>query len=318
MTSRRRAHDPSDAGSRGRRTTPLWLHALAWLLCAATVVLLAAGALVIGTGSSLAVPDWPLAYGQVFPPLVGGILYEHGHRMIAAAVGLLTVILAVGLGLREPRQWVRWLGLGALLAVVLQGVLGGITVLLLLPKSVSISHALLAQLFFVLAVLLTQVTAPGWPALAAGAGSSSGSTRWLGLGTVVALEAELLLGALVRHNNAGLIIPDFPLSLGRIVPPLDSFPVTIHYLHRLGAVAVLGLVAATAWLALRRHGNDRPLKVRVLWMVLFVLIQVSLGASVIWTQRSLAVTTLHVVNGGLLMAAAVLAALRAWQLETRR
>ncbi len=296
------------------------MNALALLLCAATVVLLAAGALVTGTGSSLAVPDWPLAYGQVFPPMVGGILFEHGHRMIAAAVGLLTVILAVGLGLTEPRRWVRWLGYGALLAVVLQGLLGGLTVLLLLPKSVSVSHALLAQLFLVLAVLLAQVTAPGWPALVASArstaGRPAGSTRWLGLATVVVLEAELLLGAIVRHNNAGLVIPDFPLALGQVVPPLDSFPVTIHYLHRVGALAVLVLVAATAWTALRRQPGDGPLRARVAALALFAVIQVSLGASVIWTQRNLAVTTLHVVTGGVLMAAAVLVTLRAWQLES--
>jgi len=289
------------------------------LLSVATAVLLAAGALVVGTGSSLAVPDWPLAYGQVFPPMVGGILFEHGHRMIASGVGLLTVVLAVWLGFVETRRWMRWLAFAALGLVVLQGILGGVTVLLLLPKSVSISHALLAQLFLAACVLLAQATAPSWPALVLSARrappGANGSVRWLGIATLAALEAELLLGALVRHNNAGLIIPDFPLALGQILPPLESFGVTIHYLHRLCALAVLALVVATAWRARREHAGDGPLQRRVVLMLALTALQLGLGASVIWTQRDLTVTTLHVVTGGLLVAATMLTALRAWMLE---
>jgi cytochrome c oxidase assembly protein subunit 15 len=257
--------------------------------------------------------------------MVGGILFEHGHRMIAAPVGPLTLALAISLVATEPRRWVRWLGFGAFLAVVLQGVLGGITVLLLPPKSVSIGHALLAQGFFVMTVLLAQATAPGWPALVASsreaADRSSGSSsktihsRWLGVTLIAALEGELLLGAAVRHNAAGPDIPDFPLALGRIVPPFDYFLVTIHYLHRVGAALVLVLAAATVWTALQRHSSDWPMRRRMALLVLFAVVQVSLGASIIWTERGLAVTTLHVVNGALLMAAAVSTTLRAWMLE---
>jgi cytochrome c oxidase assembly protein subunit 15 len=294
----------------------LGIYVLALLICAATLVLLAAGALVVGTGSSLAVPDWPLAYGQFFPPMVGGILFEHGHRMVASAVGLLTVILALWLARREPRRWVRRLGFGAMAVVVVQGLLGGITVLLLLPKAVSISHAILAQTFFVMAVLLAQVTAPGWPAFAAGTGRAEpGSVRWLGIITLAALEGELLLGAMVRHYNAGLVIPDFPLALGQVLPPLESFPVAIHFLHRVGALVVLGLVVATGWMALARHGADAALKRRVGFMAATLLAQVVLGAFVIWSQRQLAVTTLHVNNWGHLAGATALVTLRAWILE---
>src|SRR5204863_1592087 len=98
-------------------------HLLACVLVGATLALIFVGALVTSTGSGLSVPDWPLSYGRLMPPMVGGIFYEHGHRMVATTVGLLTVILAVWLGRREPRAWVRRLGYGALAAVVAQGVL---------------------------------------------------------------------------------------------------------------------------------------------------------------------------------------------------
>ncbi|HUJ75417.1 MAG TPA: COX15/CtaA family protein [bacterium] len=288
-------------------------HRLAMLLCGATVVLLAAGALVVGTGSSLAVPDWPLAYGQFFPPMVGGILFEHGHRMIAGTVGVLTLLLTAWVLAREPRRWVRWLSVGALGAVVLQALLGGITVLLLLPKPISIGHALLAQLFFALTVLLAQVTAPEWGPLPAS--RQPGSVRLAGIVTLAALELELLLGAMVRHFNAGLAIPDFPLAFGRLAPPLDTFAIQIHFFHRLGALVVVVLVLGTGVLALHRHRADRPLMWRAAAMVAFLVAQVCLGGLVIWTQRGLAITTLHVVNAALLVGSTVLVTVRAWLLE---
>src|SRR3990167_2457625 len=116
----------------------------------ATFVLLIAGGLVTSTDSGLAVPDWPLSYGMWFPPMVGGIFYEHGHRMIAGVVGLMILGLAAWLWMRETRRWVRVLGYSAAGAVVLQALLGGLTVLLLLPPSVSIAHACLGQGVFVL------------------------------------------------------------------------------------------------------------------------------------------------------------------------
>jgi hypothetical protein len=115
---------------------PLWVHRSAVVTAGATLVLIFVGALVTSTGSGLAVPDWPLSFGQVFPPMVGGVLFEHGHRLVAACVGLLTVTLMVLLSHWEPRAWVRWLARGAVLAVLLQGALGGVTVLFRLPLAV--------------------------------------------------------------------------------------------------------------------------------------------------------------------------------------
>src|SRR6478735_6695 len=118
----------------------LALHRFAVLLAVSTLFLVIAGASVTSNQAGLSVPDWPLSYGQVMPEMKGGVFYEHGHRMIASAVGFLTVIFAIWLWRAEPRAWVRRLGLVAVAGVILQGVLGGLTVLYLLPKAVSISH----------------------------------------------------------------------------------------------------------------------------------------------------------------------------------
>src|SRR5438067_11748953 len=140
------------------------IHRLAAATAAATFVLLFVGGLVTSTGSGLAVPDWPLSFGQVFPPMVGGVLFEHGHRLAAATVGCLTIVLALWTVIGEARPAVRALGLLALLAVLLQGVLGGVTVLYKLPLAVSVAHACLAQAFFCLTVSLAVVTGPAWNA----------------------------------------------------------------------------------------------------------------------------------------------------------
>src|SRR5216117_1856653 len=140
------------------------IHRLAVVTAGATLMLLFVGGLVTSTGSGLAVPDWPLSFGQVFPPMVGGVLFEHGHRLAATAVGCLTVVLALWTVVGDARASVRALGLLALLAVVLQGLLGGITVLYKLPLAVSVTHACLAQTFFCLTVALAIVTGPAWSA----------------------------------------------------------------------------------------------------------------------------------------------------------
>src|SRR5271155_2730368 len=120
------------------------LHRYAIFTAASTVFLLVAGALVTSNDAGLAVPDWPTSYGSFFPPMVGGIFYEHGHRMVATFVGLVTIGLAVILWKSESRRWMRYMGAAALAAVVVQGLFGALTVKLLLPPPVSIAHATLA------------------------------------------------------------------------------------------------------------------------------------------------------------------------------
>src|SRR5512132_3682823 len=147
--------------------TPVWLRRYTKLVAASTLFLIFAGAMVTSTGSGLSVPDWPNTYGWFmfsFPlsKMVGGIFYEHSHRMIAATVGFLTVVQALWLWRREPKRRVRILGYVAVGAVIAQGVLGGITVLFFLPPAISVAHAGLAEIFFCLNVSIAVMTSKWW------------------------------------------------------------------------------------------------------------------------------------------------------------
>jgi len=270
---------------------------------------------VTSTGSGLAVPDWPLSYGQFFPPMVGGVFYEHGHRMVAAAVALLTLALAVWIWRREPRRWVRRLAGAALLTVIAQAVLGGITVLFLLPTAVSTAHAGLANLFFCLTVAIAVVTGPWWAAHEAGprpAEARDGRPRLARLAAIAtgAVYLQILLGALMRHTGSGLAIPDFPLAFGGIVPPLADPHVAIHFAHRAGAVCVAGFVAAVLARTLRHYRSEPDLLLPALLLAALVATQITLGAYVIWTFKAVTLTTVHVAAGSATLGSGLLLTLR--------
>jgi len=271
-------------------------------------VLLFLGGLVTSTGSGLAVPDWPLSFGQVFPPMVGGVLFEHGHRLAATAVGCLTVVLALWTVVGEARASVRALGLLALLAVVLQGVLGGITVLYKLPLAVSVTHACLAQTFFCLTVALAIVTSPAWTAPRPR--RSPGALGVLAGLTTGAVFGQLVLGALMRHMHAGLAIPDFPLAFGQLVPPLVTPYIAIHFAHRVGALVVGAAVGSTAVHVLR-HTDDPWVRRPAFLAAGLVVLQVTLGALTIWSRRAVLPTTTHLVVGAALLATCLVLTLRA-------
>ena len=285
------------------------LHRFAVATAAATLLLVVAGGLVTSTESGLSVPDWPTTYGQnpfTFPvsKWVGGIRFEHTHRLVASTVGLMTVVLAVWLQLREKRQWVRRLGWAALAAVVAQGVLGGLTVLFLLPTAVSVAHACLAQTFFGIAVTLAVVTSPRF---AAGESAPSSAVSRASVLATALVFLQLLLGAVMRHTKAGLAIPDFPLAFGRLVPPMTSFAVAIHFAHRVGAVVVACGVAACVVLAVRA---GRPGLARMAWfMAVIVAAQGTLGALTVLSKKDVLITTAHVATGALLLGASVVFAL---------
>jgi len=247
--------------------------------------------------------------------MVGGVLFEHGHRLVAAFVGLLTVTLLVLLTQWEPRIWVRWLARGAVLAVLLQGALGGVTVLFRLPLAVSVTHACLAQAFLCLVVTLAVCTAPGWQARPAGGIEQIQPALW-GLATITTglVYLQLILGALMRHMGAGLAIPDFPLAFGRLVPPLDASAVVVHFVHRLGALVVTLGVGWTITRILSQYRAERRLLRPAVLLAGLVLLQLTLGALTIWTRRAMLPMTAHVAVGAAVLATSVVIALRAARL----
>lgn len=297
------------------KQTPLWVHRFAVLTAAATLMLIYVGALVTSTGSGLAVPDWPLSFGQVFPPMVGGVLYEHGHRMAAAFVGMLTVTLVVLLSRWETRGWVRWLGRGALLAVILQGTLGGLTVLLRLPTLVSVTHACLAQAFLCLTVTIAVCTGPGWFARrpVAPQGGRQPAIRLIAALTTGMIYVQLILGALMRHTGAGLAIPDFPLAFGRVIPPFTSQAVVIHYIHRVGALLVTLGIGWTVSRVLRHYDAMPCLRRPALTLAGLIVIQLTLGALTIWTRRAVLPMTAHVAVGAAVLATSLIITLRVYR-----
>src|SRR5438128_2871917 len=238
------------------------LHRFATFVAACTVLLLLAGSLVTSTASGLSVPDWPTTYGWnmfTFPPSkwVGGIFYEHLHRLIASTVGFLTIVLAAWLWRGDSRRWMNWLGVIALVAVVAQGVLGGLTVKFFLPPAVSTAHAGLAEIFFCLVVAIALFTSPAWIEGYASRGGrlnpDSTYMRTMATATTALIYVQILLAATMRHPGAGCAIPDFPLMFGRLMPPFWTAAVAVHFAHRIGAAIVALSVMATVAHVWSRH-----------------------------------------------------------------
>src|SRR5712671_6328317 len=268
------------------------LHRFALFTACCTAFLIFVGGLVTSTQSGLSVPDWPTTYGWnmfafPFSKWVGGIFYEHSHRLVASFVGFLTVILAFWTWLAEKRQWVRWLAVAALGAVMAQGILGGLTVILLLPTSVSMAHACLAQTFFCIVISLTMFTSPQWKNGLPVARSSVDANRSIKLPTLCAMTTgaiyiQLLLGAWMRHTDSGLAIPDFPLAFGRIIPPFTSSHIAIHFAHRVGALLVSVMIIWTFIRVRSAYRDHRLLRKPATIMFVLLCIQLLLGASTVW------------------------------------
>ncbi len=279
------------------------LHRFAVLVAASTLVLIFVGGLVTSTGSGLSVPDWPLSYGQFFPRMVGGIVYEHGHRMFAAAVGILIVMLAIWLWRSEPRRGIRWLGALAVLAVVCQGVLGGITVLFLLPPAVSTAHAGLAEIVLCLTVSIALLTSRGWQQMSPKAeDNESPSLRVLTTATTIVVYCQILIGALMRHTDSGLVIPDFPLSFGRVIPPHFTPQILVNFAHRIGALVAATFIIWVASRVLRRREAQQALRTPATVLLHALALQIFLGAMTVWSGKSVVPTTLHVAGGAFILA----------------
>lgn len=275
------------------------------LVACATFLLLIAGALVTSNDAGLSVPDWPTSFGSLYklPRMVGGVKFEHGHRMVAELVGLLTIILAVWTWRTERRNWVRKLGVAALATVIAQGILGGITVLFYLPPAVSTAHATLAQTFFCIVVVLALVTGRGWTEPSRRQLSESHRLQLTRLATLAAASVyvQLILGAGFRHSGI------------KLLP------------HLISAVVVTALVLWTITRVLTNYGSVAALRRPAVVLMVLLVTQLGLGFAayltrVQWGQDAVQPelpmvisTVAHVAVGALVLASAVALAMEAWR-----
>jgi cytochrome c oxidase assembly protein subunit 15 len=340
------------------QTNP-WLYWFAVLTALATLALIGIGGLVTSHEAGMSVPDWPTTCGYnmfLFPisKWLGGIFYEHSHRLLASLVGLMTTILAVWLWLKDSRQWMHWLGVAAFLLVVAQGVLGGLRVTLHMD-SLGIYHATIAQLFFVLTCALALFTSRWWKGLERrpparreensadkhAVPEAGAPLRGLVLFTTILIFVQLIIAAAMRHQHAGLAIPDFPLAYEKIWPdtgadaiarynaqrvsinaenPITAFQIVLQMAHRVVAVLILIGVSAVAFCSRRCQSAERAIappthgggyeskaavRLSLFWLGL-TLFQVGLGAATIWTNKAADVATAHVLVGALLLAVGAL------------
>jgi cytochrome c oxidase assembly protein subunit 15 len=275
-----------------------WLYWFAVLTALATLALIGIGGLVTSHEAGMSVPDWPTTYGYnmfLFPisKWLGGIFYEHSHRLLASGVGLMTTVLAVWLWLKDSRPWMHWLGVAAFLLVVAQAVLGGLRVTLHMD-SLGIYHATIAQLFFVLTCALALFTSRWWKGLERrpparreensadkhAVPEAGAPLRRLVLFTTILILVQLIIAAVMRHQHAGLAISDFPLAHGKLWPdtgaeavarynaqrvsinaenPITAFQIELQMAHRVVALAILICVGAVVFCSRRCQSAKRAI-----------------------------------------------------------
>lgn len=279
------------------------------LLAGATFFLIIAGALVTSNDAGLATEDWPLSNGQFFPAMVGNLFWEHGHRMVATSVGLLTIGLVILLFWKEPRRWVRRLGLVALIGVIVQGLLGGLTVKLMLPLAVSTAHATLAQLFFCTTVALAVFTSKSW--IQSDLTIEEKGTlpvRYVAAAAGATILLQLVLGATLRHSATWD----------------KHLPTELLLAHIGGAIAVVVTLATACFMILRRHPAVTFLTRPATIAVALLGLQLLLGVAAYLTRlRSpddpqplhpmVGITVAHVACGALVFAATIVMSLRAFK-----
>jgi heme a synthase len=281
------------------------VHKFAVFVAIWTILLLIAGALVTSNEAALSVPDWPLSYGTLTPPMVGGIRYEHSHRVIAAGLGVLTVALAILIWVKDERRWLRWFGVIAVAGVVVQAVLGGEVVRQLLHYWLPVMHACFAQIVFAAVLSITVFTSRWWmserPQLEDAGGPS---IHTVALVNSAMIFCQVVLGAGFRHRD----IPVWP--------------------HITGAFVVLGMVIWTAAVLRKRFGASPEMsRARILLHAIFGT-QFLLGFGAYWSRITtaeapqpmpvmVALTVTHTVVGALLFAFSVLIVLICFRIVPR-
>jgi cytochrome c oxidase assembly protein subunit 15 len=280
-------------------------HKFTIAFAACVFLLIVAGALVTSNNAGLAVPDWPTSFGSLYkiPPMIGGIKYEHSHRMIAELVGLLTIIFAVWTQKTDDRPWMRKLGWIALVLVIVQGIFGGLTVMHLLPWYVSTIHGMIAQTFFSLSMLLLIFNGRRWieSAPAQIPQYRSFDLRQLSWVAVAVVYMQLFFGAAFRHSA------DWKIASNRgFVFPFQ--------LHVYGAVLVTIILFVVAIRAMTVYGFLKPIRGMGIAILALLLIQLSLGITSYFvrvlhghevtapTHTMVGVTVAHVAIGALLLA----------------
>lgn len=307
-----------------RRSTDPWLAKFAAFTALATLCLIGIGGIVTSKGVGMSVPDWPTTYGYnmfLFPisKWVGGIRDEHTHRLFASWVGLLTTILAVWIQLRDGRSWMRKLGWTAFVLVSFQGLLGGLRVVKM-KDEIGIFHAILAQAFLCLLVGISLSLSKWWQRNSTAPSAVANQAQRLKpliVFTTIIIFIQLALGASMRHQHAGLAIPDFPLAYGKLWPATDPASIErynqlrtddgqynaitagqiyLHMTHRIMAIAILALVAA-CWVRAIRHCRTSGVgKLTTAWLGL-ILLQAGLGVVTVLKNKPADIATAHVVVG---------------------
>jgi cytochrome c oxidase assembly protein subunit 15 len=316
------------------------LHRFSLFTALSTFVLIFVGGLVTSTGSGLSVPDWPTTFGEnmfTYPldKWVGGIKYEHGHRLFASFVGLCTLILTVWLAVKEERNWVRGMGFAALAAVITQGILGGLTVLFQLPTAVSMAHGMLAQSFFCLVSTIALVTSSWWKDTVTGIQDDIGKPLQIfSMIAVAAVFLQLAFGALLRHTYSGLSVPDFPFAYGQTFPsltpdalasynqqliakeikwpgdtPVAAYQIVVHLLHRYWAYVVAALVFLLGFRIKRTATVPWQLRSAGSFLMGLIMLQFTFGILTILSHKEFIVTSLHVAIGALVLAVCCLTAI---------
>ncbi len=286
---------------------PLLLAVLVW-----TLALLLLGSIVHAIGASLACPDWPTCFGTMLPEMTGGVFWEHLHRLWAGALLVLFPVAVLLTRRAHPERTALFrLGLAGIGLLLVQSLLGGLTVIYQLPDAISTSHLALAFLFLALVTVILVRTGPEADDYR-DADPERRLVRRAGLVTAGLVFAQSVVGALVRHTDAGMACPDVPLCLGRVIPPLEYPTVQLHFLHRVLGIVVAVVTLRYGWMVVAR--TRAPFASRMATaLAAGVIAQVLLGFASLAGRLAPPYVSAHTLLAAILLALGVAMATHAWE-----